>query len=108
MNWQEQFEQEITHAEAALRAGEQGKARVCARRAAGVISKETLRRQNVQALPVSALECIQKLSELESSAPEVRRICANFLLRVNEEKGLPDGVDLIAQARWLRAELIGD
>jgi len=87
-------------------------ARVCARRAAGVLVGEYFKRQSVrQAVDLdsaSAYERLRYLSELPGVSPQVAQAADLLLRRVTFEHNLPSEADLIAEARWLRQELLAE
>lgn len=98
---------ELKRALAARNAGNEGKARVCARRAAGWIASEYLRRINNPVQTPSAITLLKKLGEEEIS-PEISEMVGYFLIHVNPERQLPLNVDLIAEARQLAIKLLGE
>ncbi len=103
--WMATFEKELSQAEAARTAGNEGKARVCARRAAGLLAYEILKRDGIEARGNSALDYLEQMQRDMLLDEETRGAAAQFLLRVDEQKNLPVDVDLLAQARWLRRHL---
>jgi hypothetical protein len=106
--WKEQVRNELHRAEAARRSGNEGQARVCARRAAGHIAGEYLRRQGLSGVPGSAFTRLQALQALGEASPAVREVAGHFLARITPEHELPVDADLIAEARWLAEELLGE
>ena len=106
-DWPASFEKELQQAEAARSAGNEGKARVCARRAAGILARQVLLREGIQPQGSSALDFLKQLQNLAMLDEETRASAAFFLLRVDESKHLPADIDLLAQARWLRGRLFG-
>lgn len=106
-NWRESFEREIEMAEAARAAGNQGMARVCARRAAGVVAGEYLRIHGLGLPGPSAYDCLVAASQRPEISSQARQCLQHFLLRVNADHELPVQVDLIEEARWLAGELLG-
>jgi hypothetical protein len=107
-DWKITFEAEIQHAEQARLAGNEGMARVCARRAAGVLVGEYVKRQGVHQDSASAYDRLRYLSELPGTSPQVAQTADLLLRRVTVEHTLPVEADLIAEARWLRQELLGE
>jgi hypothetical protein len=100
-NLWELTEQELAAARQARSAGNEGKARVCARRAAG---------KGIKAAGISSgppLAAIRLWMESTSLPDEIRSACANLLLKVNDSYSLADSIDLIADAgliiQYLRA-----
>lgn len=105
-DWKNRFEQEIRQAEAARADGGEGRARVCARRAAGIVAGEYLLHHGIQQPGPSAYDRLRRLSALPSVSPKVREIAGHFLVRIDPDWKLPIQADLIAEARWLAKELI--
>ena len=112
VDWKTTFDAEIQQAEDARLQGNEGMARVCARRAAGVLVGEYFKRQSVrQAVDLdsaSAYERLRYLSELPGVSPQVAQAADLLLRRVTLEHNLPSEADLIAEARWLRQELLAE
>jgi HEAT repeat protein len=96
--WKDRFAHEIRSARAARQQGNEGQARVCARRAAGAAIRAYLDAKGYFAPPASAYELCRLLLDCPDVQSEVRAIAARLLLRVNEEHDLPPGVDLIEDA----------
>lgn len=105
-DWKTKLEREFQMAEAARARGNEGQARVCARRAAGVAVREYLARKGQRALSPSAYDLLQSLAELPGVPAEALQPAAYLTLRVDEEFKLPAGVDLIGEARALCAQLL--
>ncbi len=95
------IEAELEKAERARLNENEGRARVCARRAAGMAARDFLRRQGVQTRNSSAYETLKTLAVYAGLAPELRSAAEHLTTRVNEEFTLPVDVDLIAEARNL-------
>lgn len=106
MDWQTQVESEFEKAEQARARGNEGQARVCARRAAGVAVREYLTRQGIRPPSVSAYDLLNFLKEDPHLSDDLRVIANHLTLRVNEEFKLPVEADLIAEARTLCETLI--
>ncbi|HSF82836.1 MAG TPA: hypothetical protein VLA49_16500 [Anaerolineales bacterium] len=106
-NWKTRYLEEIKRAENARREGNEGMARVCARRAAGIIIGEYFHRQGMPELDPSAYNRLRRLRELHGIDARIRQIAQHFLLRITPEQTLPVEADLIADAHWLADELIG-
>jgi len=98
---------ELRHAEKARLDGNEGKARVCARRAAGIAAGEYLKQSGAPDPGPSAYDRLRYLLELTGLSPHLREITSHLLERVTEEFTLPVEADLIADARSLAAELLG-
>jgi hypothetical protein len=81
---------------------------VCARRAAGIAAAEYFRRRGQAPRRGSALDLLNQLA-LETSLPDgAAPLIAHLLRQVDTEFRLPPGVDLIAEARLLRQQLVPD
>lgn len=106
IEWKTQLKRELDQAEAARAGGNEGMARVCARRAAGIIIGEYLLRQGLPVPSQSAYDRLNYLNTLPEAAPEVREIAGHFLLHIDTDHKLPIDADLIAEAHWLADELI--
>ncbi|HEY9528224.1 MAG TPA: hypothetical protein VIR02_14110, partial [Anaerolineales bacterium] len=63
MDWQAQVNAEFEKAEQARANGNEGQARVCARRAAGIVIREYLTRQGIRPPSVSAYDLLNLLKE---------------------------------------------
>ncbi|GEM_PF-193394 len=96
---------ELARAEKARAAGNEGQARVCARRAAGIAIGEYLKLRGLPIPGPSAYERLKYLCEIDDVSLLVQEAAQHLLLRVTPEFTLPVDVDLIAKARWLIAEL---
>ena len=107
-NWKLSYLAELEQAEQARQAGNEGMARVCARRAAGIIVAEYLYRQDLPTLGPSAFDRLNYLIAMPGTSAENRAIAGNLLLRVDKDHNLPIDVDLIAEARKLALNLLGD
>jgi len=99
MDPQAQIEWELEKAELARSRGNEGQARVCARRAAGIAVREHLTRQGIRPPSVSAYDLLNFLKEDPHLSTALRSIADHLTLRVNEEFMLPVNADLIAEAR---------
>jgi HEPN domain-containing protein len=96
-----QIEEEFKRAEEARARGNEGQARVCARRAAGMAARDYLARRGEVVRTPSAYDLLQTLAHDSSLASDLRQSAAYLTLRVNEEFKMPVDVDLIAEARKL-------
>jgi hypothetical protein len=105
-SWRARFDKEINQAETARLDGNEGKARVCARRAAGVVVHEYLRRQGTELSNPSAYILLKAFLQFPQKTPAIREIVGHFLLRITPDHDLPVDADLIAEARWLAEELM--
>jgi hypothetical protein len=92
---------ELDQAEAARAAGNEGRARVCARRAAGLAARDFLERHGVGRRSESAYELLEQLAEFPALDPDLRRAALHLTMRVSTAFSLPADVDLIADAQTL-------
>lgn len=106
-SWQDALRQEFERAEAARTRGNEGQARVCARRAAGIAIREYLARRGQPVPGASAMDLLNQLKE-EPALPEgIKPAVEHLTLRVTEEFKLPVDADLVAEARALCEALLG-
>lgn len=101
VNPQAQIDAEFEHAEQARARGNEGKARVCARRVAGMAAREYFVRRGGTIRTPSAYDLIKLLIEDPSLSDDLRKIAAHLTLRVDEEFRLPVDIDLIVEAKKL-------
>jgi HEPN domain-containing protein len=99
--WREALANEFTRAESARARGNEGQARVCARRAAGIAIREYLARKGTRPSTASALDLLNQLKDDPHLPPELRLIVDHLTLRVTEDFKLPVDADLVAEARHL-------
>lgn len=105
-NWQTKLQAEFDRAAAARAKGNEGQARVCARRAAGIAIREYLARQGIPAPGSSAVDLLNLIKQDPLLSPDLKRLMDHLTLRVTEEFKLPVDVDLVAEARQLCDELL--
>ncbi len=91
------FEGEIQRALEARASGNEGKARVCARRAAGIAAGEYLARHHIPS-DASAIERFETIQNLPGISPRIKEIIGHLLLRVDQDHQLDPSIDLIADA----------
>ena len=106
MDWQTDVNTEFEKAEQARARGNEGQARVCARRAAGIAVREYLTRQGIRPPSVSAYDLLNSIKSNPRLSPDLQLVADHLTLRVNEEFKLPVNADLIAEARWFCDELL--
>ena len=104
--WQEKFKQEIDHANEVRARGNEGQARVCARRAAGIAVREYFARRGIQAASPSAYDLLKSLLEMDDLPVDIRQSAETLTLRVNEQFKLPVDVDLVQEALTLCERLL--
>ena len=100
-DWRTGFEAEIARAEAARAKKNEGQARVCARRAAGIVLREYFTRTGIPVPSPSAMDLLNLLAEQPHLSPDVERAVTLLTLRVDETFKLPADADLIVEARKL-------
>ena len=105
MDWKIQIQNEFNRAEQARVRGNEGQARVCARRAAGIAAREYFARRGQTIRTPSAYDLLNLLAEDALLSADLQQAAAYLTLRVTEEFKLPVDVDLIVEARLLCAEL---
>jgi hypothetical protein len=108
MNWQTNFESEMERARAARARENEGQARVCARRAAGIVIREYLTRRGIPVRNPSAYDLLNHLAEQKDLDPTLRRAAERITVRVTESFSLPLEADLLEEAQRLRAGLLGE
>ena len=106
MDWQTQIQAEFEKAEEARARGNEGQARVCARRAAGLAVRQYLTRRGIRVLSTSAYDLLNALKNEPNISPDLKQIADHLTLRVTEDFKLPVDVDLIAEARTFCEELL--
>jgi HEPN domain-containing protein len=106
MDWKMQIEAELEKAEQARGRGNEGQARVCARRAAGIAVREYLTRQGIRPPSVSAYDLLNFLKDDPRLSTELQQIAGHLTLRVTEDFKLPVHADLVAEARKFCEELL--
>jgi len=100
-DWQEKVENELAQAQLARQRGNEGMARVCARRAAGFAIQEYFRQARRESPGSIAYDQLRALQSLTGLPDPARRAAELLTLRVNESFSLPVEADLIAEARIL-------
>jgi hypothetical protein len=108
MNWKTNLQLEFERAETARARGNEGQARVCARRAAGIAIQEYLKRRGIRPHSTSAYDLLNLLKVEPHLPPDLKRIADHLTLRVTEEFKLPVNADLVTESRilctWLLPE----
>ena len=104
--WYEQLKKEFDVAEKARARGNEGQARVCARRAAGIAIREYLTRKGIRPPSTNAVDLLNLLRDDPLLSPDLKLIADHLTLRVTEEFKLPVDADLVAEAKRLCEELL--
>jgi hypothetical protein len=108
MDWPRQVEAELTHAEQARAAGNEGRARVCARRAAGILAREYFSQLGSLPHTSSAVELLRRL-QLDPTLPaNAYELVRHLTQQVDGGFQLPPDVDLLSDVRTLRRLLFPD
>lgn len=105
-DWKVEMQTEFDRAVQARARGNEGQARVCARRAAGIAIREYLTRQAIRPPSTSAYDLLNLIKDDARLSPDLKRIADHLTLRVTEEFKLPVNADLIAEARMFCEELL--
>ena len=105
-SWKEKLELEFQRAEDARAKNNEGQARVCARRAAGIAVREYLTRKGIPPRTASAYDLLNLLKDDPLLSSDLSLIVHHLTLRVTEEFKLPIDADLVAEARTLCDELL--
>ena len=105
-DWQSEIQAEFERAYQARQRSNEGQARVCARRAAGIAIREYFIAEGKRVPSASAYDLLNLLKEDPHLPPELGSIVDHLTLRVTEEFKLPVEADLIAEARLLCSTLL--
>ncbi len=108
MDWQAEIKDEFEKAAQARVRKNEGQARVCARRAAGIAIREYLTRQGIRPPSASAYDLLNLLKGDPRLSADLRRIADHLTLRVTEEFKLPVDADLVAEARKFCEDLLNE
>ena len=106
MNSREKIEEEFKRAEQARANNNEGQARVCARRAAGIAIREYLTRKGIHPPSTSSYDLLNLIRGDSLLSLDLRMIAEHLTLRVTEEFKLPVDADLVAEAHTLCDELL--
>ncbi len=106
MKWPDDLERELASAREARSRGNEGRARVCARRAAGIAARMYLDRRGVHVGSASVLDLLSRLAEEPAIDAGMKHLISLFTLPVDTEFKLPEGIDLIAEAEALCDQLL--
>jgi hypothetical protein len=107
-DWRKLTKSELALAVAARQAGNEGRARVCARRAAGHLAGEYLRREGIEINSESALDRLRRLETYPNTPPSTKKTVNHFLVHITPEHNLPIEADLIADVDLLARDLLGE
>jgi hypothetical protein len=101
----DQIEEELRRANAARAEGNEGRARVCARRAAGAALRDQFLRTTGKTIPTSTVDLLRAAEDLAGLSARGREAAKRLLQKVDEGFNLPQDWDLLVEARILIAEL---
>lgn len=104
--WKEKAQEDLSRADIAHLAGNEGLARVCARRAAGWAAGALLEKENYSNLRKTAFENILELSNYKKENKRIVELCGHLTASLKKDAlkeitHLPENVDLLADAREL-------
>lgn len=99
MSRSEQIEQELTKAARGLQSGNDGLARVCARRAVALASQQWAEQQNLATWKGDAMHHLRQIQAEPTFPPPVRAAAQRLLTKVTEQTELPMTTDPITDAR---------
>ena len=107
-DWKQELQIEFDRAESARARGNEGQARVCARRAAGVAIREFLIRAGTPSQGASAVDLLNVMKDDPRVPRDLGPILEHLTVRVAENFRLPVDADLVAEARLLCRTLLPD
>lgn len=105
-DWEQELQAEFDRASLARARNNEGQARVCARRAAGIAVREYLSRRGIRPPSNSAYDLLNLVREDPLFPPELKPIAEHLTIRVTEEFKLPVDLDLVAEAKLFCARLL--
>jgi hypothetical protein len=106
--WQKKVQQELAMAHRARKEGNEGQARVCARRAAGFAVEAFFRQHGLEPATHSGYALLELLGSEETLPGPVQESLSLLTLRVDEAFDLPPGTDLIRESKKLIRVLFPD
>lgn len=98
MSWQEQIKQELVKATEGLQNGNDGMARVCARRAVAFASQRWAEEHHLPAWQGDAMQQLRQIQQDTQFPIPVREAAQRLLTKVTEQAQLPMTTDPIADA----------
>jgi hypothetical protein len=99
------IEQELAAAEAAWKEGNEGKARVCARRAVARATEEWMERLPVRRWRGDAMEHLRQIQQDASFPLPIRQAAERLSTKVTQQQTAPFTTDPIADAKLIIAHL---
>jgi hypothetical protein len=94
-----QVQEELLLAKQSREEGNEGRARVCARRAAGAAAQLFLYRHEKIITTENAYQSLKTLKDKEELPDRIQLAVIRLIQRVNEDHQLPAEIDLIHEAR---------
>ena len=107
-DWRQLTNQELELAETARQSGNEGRARVCARRAAGHVAGEYIIRNHINFESESALERLKYLYASPEISSEEHGTIGHFLVHTTPEHELPIDADLLEDVNLLARQMLGE
>lgn len=104
--WQSEIQAEFEKAAQARQRGNEGQARVCARRAAGIAIREYLSRGGIRPPSTSAYDLLNSIKEDPLLPQDLKLLADHLTIRVTEEFKLPVDVDLVEEAKQFCDKLL--
>ncbi len=105
-NYAAEIDRELAQAEDSRAKGLEGRARVCARRAAALAARAWLEQRGEPVPSANAIDLFQALSTHPALPSDALQTLRLLLMRVTPEYTLPVEADLIAEARRLASLLL--
>ncbi|MDQ3005492.1 MAG: hypothetical protein M3R47_08940 [Chloroflexota bacterium] len=105
-DWKVEMQIEFDRAAQARARGNEGQARVCARRAAGIAIRQYLTRQGIRPPSSSAYDLLNLIKDDPHLSSDMKQIAEHLTLRVTEEFKLPVDADLVAEAQTFCKNLL--
>lgn len=103
-----QAQEELLLAKQSRMEGNEGRARVCARRAAGSAAKLFLQRKGLISGSESALRSLILLGAETELPSRIKKAVSWLIRRVDQDYNLPDEIDLIQEAHLVLEYLEGE
>ncbi|MGE5374853.1 MAG: hypothetical protein ACM3XO_07320 [Bacteroidota bacterium] len=97
--WELEIQAEFEKASQARQRNNEGQARVCARRAAGIAIREYFARRGIHPASTSAYDLLNLIREDPLLPADLKSIAGHLTVRVTEDFKLPVDVDLVAEAK---------
>jgi hypothetical protein len=105
MNGHDLIEQELAKAARGIQDGNEGLARVCARRAVAIGTQNLAKRSGTSGWTGDAMHQLRRIHEEEAFPQEVREAAQRLITTVTQRDRTPMSTDPIADARLILAHL---